>query len=615
MTERTEAPHPSTGRRGGRRTAAVAAAAVAIPLVAAVPAVAEAPAGKTVGPTQISGDGFGAAPAGAAATGGAATSKRRGGKRVRAVGDGFLAPLATGSGQLTGGGVKFFVNTAITFSTTSSASGAMSEASMTASRTDVSTANGGTESARLNDAFDGYNTLAVHVGAGAPDARPQTGDPNYVIYNRNGAATLACGDSEVRFATQIVGDLTMRRTVYVPADAPVERTVSYLTNTGTEPLDVAAYSATNLGSDSNTRIFATSGGDTTFDLDEDWVGTFQNWSGTTTSDPRLGHVLQGRDAEVRLAGGSFADGDDNPWWRYQLRLAPGETKAIATYVVVEANQRLAASRAAELAQHPLTTCMSDEEVAQVANFDLSAPRFASAPPEVRAATAPGATSAVVDYTTPVATDGSTPVPVTCEPASGSAFPVGTTTVTCTAVDAAGNRAQTSFAVVVTATPVVEPPVIRPPVVRPPVVTPERAPRLAKLTVGSTCITPTGATLPQLVARYTLAAPARVTYRIQTRDLKDVWTRCPTPRQDGAAPPPRRWRTLSQKTRRETRGSHTVAFVRRFVAGAAAGRATAIPVLGTVGLRPGSYRLVITAVNARGTRRIVRNFVVLPPRAR
>ncbi|MDI9548942.1 MAG: HYR domain-containing protein, partial [Chloroflexota bacterium] len=41
------------------------------------------------------------------------------------------------------------------------------------------------------------------------------------------------------------------------------------------------------------------------------------------------------------------------------------------------------------------------------------------------------------------------VPVTCVPASGSVFPVGETTVNCTAVDAAGNPAQGSFKVTVT----------------------------------------------------------------------------------------------------------------------------------------------------------------------
>ena len=61
--------------------------------------------------------------------------------------------------------------------------------------------------------------------------------------------------------------------------------------------------------------------------------------------------------------------------------------------------------------------------------------------------------AVVTYTPPTATDegGESPV-VTCDPASGSTFPVGTTTVTCTASDSddANSPVSTSFNVTVTA---------------------------------------------------------------------------------------------------------------------------------------------------------------------
>lgn len=46
-----------------------------------------------------------------------------------------------------------------------------------------------------------------------------------------------------------------------------------------------------------------------------------------------------------------------------------------------------------------------------------------------------------------ATDNCDPAPVvTCSPATGSGFPVGTTTVTCTATDASGNRSTSSFTV-------------------------------------------------------------------------------------------------------------------------------------------------------------------------
>src|SRR5262249_59177198 len=50
------------------------------------------------------------------------------------------------------------------------------------------------------------------------------------------------------------------------------------------------------------------------------------------------------------------------------------------------------------------------------------------------------------FPTPVATDNCGVQSVVCSPPSGSTFPAGTTTVTCTATDAAGNTAQCTFTV-------------------------------------------------------------------------------------------------------------------------------------------------------------------------
>ncbi len=68
------------------------------------------------------------------------------------------------------------------------------------------------------------------------------------------------------------------------------------------------------------------------------------------------------------------------------------------------------------------------------------------------------TSAPVSYSVG-ATDPHGPVSVTCTPASGSVFPLGTTTVGCTATDGLGNTATGSFGVTVQD---VTPPVVTPP---------------------------------------------------------------------------------------------------------------------------------------------------------
>jgi lysophospholipase L1-like esterase len=63
-------------------------------------------------------------------------------------------------------------------------------------------------------------------------------------------------------------------------------------------------------------------------------------------------------------------------------------------------------------------------------------------------TSPSVTSA---YSTPMASGGDPPVAVTCAPASGSTFPAGPTTVTCTATDAANQTARCTFVVTVVLT--------------------------------------------------------------------------------------------------------------------------------------------------------------------
>jgi|SRR5215207_8113 len=55
----------------------------------------------------------------------------------------------------------------------------------------------------------------------------------------------------------------------------------------------------------------------------------------------------------------------------------------------------------------------------------------------------------VDFTPPTATGGATPVTVTCNPAPGSAFALGTTAVTCAATDAQSRAASCSFNVTLT----------------------------------------------------------------------------------------------------------------------------------------------------------------------
>jgi hypothetical protein len=76
------------------------------------------------------------------------------------------------------------------------------------------------------------------------------------------------------------------------------------------------------------------------------------------------------------------------------------------------------------------------------------PSFANVPSGLTVE-ANGPSGSAVNYTPPTASDDTDgPRPVSCTPGSGSTFPLGSTSVTCTASDLAGHQAQASFAVAV-----------------------------------------------------------------------------------------------------------------------------------------------------------------------
>jgi uncharacterized repeat protein (TIGR01451 family) len=306
-------------------------------------------------------------------------------------------PRATGTGDLTlidASGLEYFINTNITsfvpFSSGSSASAGASEASYTAPVV-ASTLNGGTVMSTLNDAFDGYNSLCVSLtGATGPCS---TVNPAYSFYYQTGAApvfdatvpaTLACTNRQLAFPAKTIGALSIRRKVFVPNNDQFIRWMNLFTNTSGAPVTFTMVTANNLGSDANTLITGSSSGDGAAQVNDTWVATFQNYSGTTSSDPRIGHVLQGAGAPTPVSNIFFANGNDNPYWTYSITLAPGQTKAILNFATGQGSKAAAAAKATALALLPAnaTQCLSATELGQVTNFitstDLSISKTTSA---------------------------------------------------------------------------------------------------------------------------------------------------------------------------------------------------------------------------------------------
>ncbi|HEX8708249.1 MAG TPA: immunoglobulin-like domain-containing protein, partial [Pyrinomonadaceae bacterium] len=86
---------------------------------------------------------------------------------------------------------------------------------------------------------------------------------------------------------------------------------------------------------------------------------------------------------------------------------------------------------------------------RIVNVVDTTPPAISCPANIVTAAAPGSCSAVVNFTVGASDSCSSAVSVVSNPPSGSAFPVGTTTVTSTATDASGNTSTCTFTVTVT----------------------------------------------------------------------------------------------------------------------------------------------------------------------
>ena len=248
------------------------------------------------------------------------------------------------------------------FATTSSAFG-FQDATMTVAQA-VTTANGGTVNAVLDDAFDGALSwgLALANGSVAPGAAPANGPLTYFDHdgivdivgaplapNKYGPGAIITGSPE---STSFNGDsfnglrLWQQNAVFSVNGAPVIRSVFFVGNPtgGTITQNLGVFS--NLGSDTNTRIFDTGSGDFIFDPGVDrFVGSFQNYRGTTSTDPRLMFQLQGGFGHVQQvldASSAFAtSGNDQPHFNFFTTLAAGETKAFMTFTGLYASKQAA----------------------------------------------------------------------------------------------------------------------------------------------------------------------------------------------------------------------------------------------------------------------------------
>ena len=119
--------------------------------------------------------------------------------------------------------------------------------------------------------------------------------------------------------TATTGDLTVSREATVPASGlhDFARTVDTFTNSTGSTITAPVRVVGNLGSDTNTVVFATSDGDTIVETTDWWFGT-DDADGTGT--PAVIHLLHG---PAGLVPSNVAVTDDNVEWMYNLTVEAG----------------------------------------------------------------------------------------------------------------------------------------------------------------------------------------------------------------------------------------------------------------------------------------------------
>lgn len=295
-------------------------------------------------------------------------------RRTGASSAGSVGVLGSGSQSFVdASGLEFFINTDITYSTSSSASAAASEASYTGPVI-ATTSGGGTESTTLSDAFDGYGSVCLSQTATGPCS---TGSADYVIYNENGAPTAdaSCNGRQLVFNPQSIYGLTVTRKVFVPVNDTFARWMTILSNPTAAPVTVNVVAYNNVGSDSSTLVDSSSSGDAVATTADYWVTTYESFSSGSSSDPRLGHVMWGQGAAGPNAV-VIANGGNNPYWSIPVTVPAGGTRVVVHFVTGQPSRAAARAKAALLAANPLpptaSACMTDLERTQLVNFAAAA---------------------------------------------------------------------------------------------------------------------------------------------------------------------------------------------------------------------------------------------------
>jgi hypothetical protein len=222
----------------------------------------------------------------------------------------------------------------------------------------------------LTNAFGGFNGLVITGANGAPL-------PAQLVYNPGeGIVAEDCPQDnknrQLTFQTQQFPavNLAVTRKVFVPKNEEFVRWLNVVTNTGSVASQVGITLQGLLGSLSQTKVTATSTGDSTITAADLWWTTSQIVpQGQSSLEPRVGFAVQGAGATVppRSLG---INSSGQAIATYTPTLEPGQTAIIMTFATVQGNNKQTKQTMERVVTLPAKAvhCLSERELAQVINF-------------------------------------------------------------------------------------------------------------------------------------------------------------------------------------------------------------------------------------------------------
>jgi autotransporter-associated beta strand protein len=212
-------------------------------------------------------------------------------------------------------------------------------------------------------------THTVGVQGGNDGGTMQVANPYLQLTGYNQLPTLANSGQSLLTTQQPLAGLNVYRKITVPSSGGQDfaRTIEYLQNPTSSPITTTVTLSGTLGAGVATKVFATSSGDTTTSVNDEWFGT--DGGPGTTAVITIVHGPQGlKPTSVTVSGA-------NVQWTYNITVPAGGTVELGTFTIQASSEPNAITEANALVMPSgfggnAAEFLSSSDLAALANFQF-----------------------------------------------------------------------------------------------------------------------------------------------------------------------------------------------------------------------------------------------------